>query len=49
METVEAGIFEYHDKMLKRDYAEKGVRVVPGAIARYGAYISSGVIMMPLL
>jgi 2,3,4,5-tetrahydropyridine-2-carboxylate N-succinyltransferase len=37
METVEAGIFEYHDKMLlKRDYAE-GVRVVPGAIARYGA------------
>ncbi|MFT5963777.1 MAG: 2,3,4,5-tetrahydropyridine-2-carboxylate N-succinyltransferase [Flavobacterium sp.] len=48
METVEAGIFEYHDKMLlKRDYAKKGVRVVPGAIARYGAYISSGVIMMP--
>ncbi len=48
METVEAGIFEYHDKMLlKRDYAEKGVRVVPGASARYGAYISSGVIMMP--
>lgn len=48
METVEAGIFEYHDKMLlKRDYAEKGVRVVPGASARYGAYISAGVIMMP--
>jgi 2,3,4,5-tetrahydropyridine-2-carboxylate N-succinyltransferase len=48
METVGAGIFEYHDKMLlKRDYAKKGVRVVPGAIARYGAYISSGVIMMP--
>ena len=48
METVEAGIFEYHDKMLlKRDYAEKGVRVVPGASARYGAFISSGVIMMP--
>jgi 2,3,4,5-tetrahydropyridine-2-carboxylate N-succinyltransferase len=48
METLEAGIFEYHDKMLlKRDYAEKGIRVVPGAIARYGAYISSGVIMMP--
>ncbi len=48
METLEAGIFEYNDKMLlKRDYAEKGVRVVPGASARYGAYISSGVIMMP--
>ena len=48
METLEAGIFEYHDKMeLKKDYAAKGVRVVPGASARYGAYISSGVIMMP--
>jgi len=48
METLEAGIFEYNDKMLlKRNYAEKGVRVVPGASARYGAYISSGVIMMP--
>jgi 2,3,4,5-tetrahydropyridine-2-carboxylate N-succinyltransferase len=39
--------FEYHDKMeLKKD-AAKGVRVVPGASARYGSYISSGVIMMP--
>lgn len=48
METWEAGIFEYHDKMeLKRNYAEKGVRVVPPATARYGSYISSGVIMMP--
>jgi 2,3,4,5-tetrahydropyridine-2,6-dicarboxylate N-succinyltransferase len=48
METLEAGIFEYNDKMLlKRDYAEKGVRVVPGASARYGAFIASGVIMMP--
>ncbi|MEL1241962.1 2,3,4,5-tetrahydropyridine-2,6-dicarboxylate N-succinyltransferase [Flavobacterium flavipallidum] len=48
METWEAGIFEYHDKMeLKKDYAEKGVRVVPGASARYGSFISSGVIMMP--
>jgi 2,3,4,5-tetrahydropyridine-2-carboxylate N-succinyltransferase len=48
METLEAGIFEYHDKMLlKRDYAEKGVRVVPGASARYGAFLASGVIMMP--
>lgn len=48
METLQAGIFEYNDKMLlKRDYAEKGVRVVPGASARYGAFIASGVIMMP--
>lgn len=48
METWEAGVFEYHDKMeLKKDYAAKGVRVVPGASARYGSFISSGVIMMP--
>ena len=48
METLEAGIFEYNDKMLlKRDYAAKGVRVVPGASARYGAFLASGVIMMP--
>jgi 2,3,4,5-tetrahydropyridine-2-carboxylate N-succinyltransferase len=48
METIEVGPFEFHDKMaLKTGYAEKGVRVVPHAIARYGAYISSGVIMMP--
>ena len=48
METLEAGIFEYHDKMpLKKGYKEKGIRVVPNAVARHGAYISSGVIMMP--
>jgi len=48
METLEAGIFEYHDKMpLKRGYAEKGIRVVPNAVARHGAYVSSGVILMP--
>jgi 2,3,4,5-tetrahydropyridine-2-carboxylate N-succinyltransferase len=48
METWESGIFEYHDKMeLKRNYAEKGIRVVPPAVARYGAYISKGVILMP--
>ena len=48
METWESGIFEYHDKMLlKRNYAEKGIRVVPNAVSRYGAYISSGVILMP--
>ncbi len=48
METFEVGIFEYHDKMpLKKGYAEKGIRVVPHAVARHGAYISRGVIMMP--
>ena len=48
METWESGIFEYHDKMfLKTGYAEKGIRVVPPAVARYGAYISKGVILMP--
>ena len=48
METLEAGIFEYHDKMpLKRGYAEKGIRVVPNAVARHGAYISPGTILMP--
>lgn len=48
METVEVGPFEFHDKMeLKTGYAELGVRVVPHAIARYGAYLAKGVIMMP--
>ena len=48
METIEVGPFEFHDKMaLKRNYKELGVRVVPHAVARYGAYIAQGVIMMP--
>lgn len=48
METFEVGIFEYHDKIpLKHGYAAKGIRVVPHAVARHGAYISSGVILMP--
>ncbi len=48
MKTFEVGIFEYHDKIpLKTGYAEKGIRVVPHAVARHGAYISKGVIMMP--
>lgn len=48
METIEVGPFEFHDKMaLKGNYAKKGVRVVPHAIARYGSYVSKGVIMMP--
>lgn len=48
METIEVGPFEFHDKMpLKKGYSEKGVRVVPHAIAREGAFIAPGVIMMP--
>jgi 2,3,4,5-tetrahydropyridine-2-carboxylate N-succinyltransferase len=48
METIEVGPFEFHDKMqLKKNYAALGVRVVPHAIARYGAFLASGVIMMP--
>lgn len=48
MESIEIGPFEYHDKMkLKSNYKEMGVRVVPPAVARYGAYISKGVILMP--
>jgi len=48
METLHAGPMEFHDKMrLKTNYAELGIRVVPHAVARYGAYISAGVIMMP--
>ncbi len=48
METIEVGPLEFHDKMkLKRNYKELGVRVVPHAVARYGAYISKGVILMP--
>ncbi|MGV6831125.1 MAG: 2,3,4,5-tetrahydropyridine-2,6-dicarboxylate N-succinyltransferase [bacterium] len=48
METIEVGAFEFHDKIpLKKNYAEKGIRVVPHALARHGAYISSGTILMP--
>lgn len=48
METLESGIFEYHDKIpLKRGYKEKGIRVVPHAVARHGAYIAPGAILMP--
>jgi len=48
METLEAGIFEYHDKIpLKKGYREKGIRVVPHAVARHGAYIAGGTILMP--
>ncbi len=48
METIEIGPMEFHDKMaLKKNYAALGVRVVPHAIARYGAYLSKGTILMP--
>lgn len=48
MQSIEVGPFEFHDKMkLKRGYDKKGIRVVPHAVARYGAYIATGVVMMP--
>jgi len=48
METIEAGPLEFHDKIpLKTGYKEKGIRVVPHAVARKGAYISAGTILMP--
>jgi len=48
MVKMESGIFEYYDKIpLKNNYQELGIRVVPHAVARYGAYIAKGVIMMP--
>ena len=48
METIEVGPFEYADKLpLKRDYADAGVRVVPGASARWGSFLEPGVILMP--
>jgi len=48
METIEVGPFEFHDKIpLKKNYKALGIRVVPHAVARYGAYISPGVVMMP--
>lgn len=48
MKTHELTPFEFHDKIpLKRNYEQLGIRVVPGAIARYGSFIAGGVIMMP--
>ena len=48
MEKLQAGPLEFHDKIpLKHDYDKLGIRVVPHAIARYGAYVSRGVILMP--
>jgi len=48
METMEVGPFEFADKLpLKRNYADAGVRVVPGASARWGSFLGRGVICMP--
>ena len=48
MATIELGPFEYADKIpLKHDFAAAGVRVVPGASARFGSFLDRGVVMMP--
>ena len=48
LRQTNAGEMEYYDKMnLKRNYREQGVRVVPPAVARYGAFLGRGVVMMP--
>jgi 2,3,4,5-tetrahydropyridine-2-carboxylate N-succinyltransferase len=48
IQTAEFGPFEYHDKIpLKKSYAEAGVRVVPGAAVRFGAFLEPRVILMP--
>ena len=48
MKTLQAGPLEFHDKIpLKNKYKDKGIRVVPHAVSRHGAYISEGVILMP--
>jgi 2,3,4,5-tetrahydropyridine-2-carboxylate N-succinyltransferase len=48
METIELGPFEYADKIpLKRHFQRQGVRVVPGASARWGSHLAPGVILMP--
>jgi 2,3,4,5-tetrahydropyridine-2,6-dicarboxylate N-succinyltransferase len=48
MQPSSAGVLEFHDKIpLKKDYASLGIRVVPSAVARYGAYVAPGVILMP--
>lgn len=48
LETMEVGPFEFYDKIgLKKGFKDLGVRVVPHAIARYGSYVSKGVILMP--
>jgi 2,3,4,5-tetrahydropyridine-2-carboxylate N-succinyltransferase len=48
METYHLPPFEFYDKMkLKSDYKSLGVRAVPHAVARYGAYLAKNVVLMP--
>ena len=48
MESFEVGPFEFHDKIpLKKDFVKKGIRVVPHAVVRYGAYVANKTILMP--
>ena len=48
VEPMDAGAIHYLDKIpLKKDFAERGVRVVPGGVARYGSFLSPGVVLMP--
>jgi 2,3,4,5-tetrahydropyridine-2-carboxylate N-succinyltransferase len=48
VEPLEAGGLHFLDKIpVKSDYAERGVRVVPPGVARYGAFLSEGVVLMP--
>ena len=48
MATIEVGPYEYHDKIpLKTGYAEAGVRVVPPAVVRHGAFVEAGAVLMP--
>jgi 2,3,4,5-tetrahydropyridine-2-carboxylate N-succinyltransferase len=48
METLSAGPLEFHDRIpLKRDYKGRGLRVIPGGIARYGSHIEPGAVLMP--
>ena len=48
LEVSAAGPFEYHDRLpLKHGYDALGVRVVPPATARYGSFLSRGVVLMP--
>jgi 2,3,4,5-tetrahydropyridine-2,6-dicarboxylate N-succinyltransferase len=48
VQTIEIGPFEFADKLpLKRDFVQAGVRVVPGGSARWGSYLSPGVVLMP--
>jgi hypothetical protein len=48
VEPLEVGALHFLDKIpVKADYAERGVRVVPPGVARYGAFLSEGVVLMP--